>query len=127
VLVAGEPYLHRLAGNMPDGTVVGARGPNGVYAQKSALNDWLRQIYKERAEIYPNYPAYSVAMGFWTEGAYEKRVGPAAARPPTDDVIKAFEFLNFDSPAGKVMMKLGKGHQAVTGTAYGTTARSTAR
>ena len=63
VLVAGEPYLHRLAGNMPDGTIVGARGPNGVYAQKSALNDWLRQIYKERAEIYPNYPAYSVAHG----------------------------------------------------------------
>jgi branched-chain amino acid transport system substrate-binding protein len=121
VLVAGEPYLHRLAGNMPDGTIVGARGPNGVYAQKSALNDWLRQIYKERAEIYPNYPAYSVAMAFLgLKAAYEK-ARAAAGAPATDEVIKAFEFLNFDSPAGKVMMKLGKGHQAVTGTAYGTT------
>ena len=121
VLVAGEPYLHRLAGNMPDGTIVGARGPNGVYAQKSTLNDWLRQIYKERAEIYPNYPAYSVAMAFLgLKAAYEKARGTGGA-PATDEVIKAFEFLNFDSPAGKVMMKLGKGHQAVTGTAYGTT------
>jgi branched-chain amino acid transport system substrate-binding protein len=122
VLVAGEPYLHRLAGNMPDGTIVGARGPNGVYAQKSALNDWLRQIYKEHAEIYPNYPAYSVAMAFLgLKTAYEKARGAGGGAPTTEDVIKAFEFLNFDSPAGKVMMKLGKGHQAVTGTAYGTT------
>ncbi|HYN27264.1 MAG TPA: ABC transporter substrate-binding protein [Burkholderiales bacterium] len=122
VLVAGEPYLHRLAGNMPDGTIVGARGPNGVYAQKSALNDWLRQIYKERAEIYPNYPAYSVAMAFLgLKAAYEKAGGAGGGAPATAEVIKAFEFLNFDSPAGKVMMKLGKGHQAVTGTAYGTT------
>ena len=122
VLVAGEPYLHRLAGNMPDGTIVGARGPNGVYAQKSALNDWLRQIYKERAEIYPNYPAYSVAMAFLgLKAAYEKARGTGSSAPATEEVIKAFEFLNFDSPAGKVMMKLGKGHQAVTGTAYGTT------
>jgi len=122
VLVAGEPYLHRLAGNMPDGTIVGARGPNGVYAQKSALNDWLRQIYKERAEIYPNYPAYSVAMAFLgLKAAYEKARGAGTGAPTTEEVIKAFEFLNFDSPAGRVMMKLGKGHQAVTGTAYGTT------
>ncbi|HEV8263138.1 MAG TPA: ABC transporter substrate-binding protein [Burkholderiales bacterium] len=122
VLVAGEPYLHRLSGNMPDGTIVGARGPNGVFAQKSALNDWLRQIYKERAEIYPNYPAYSVAMAFLgLKAAYEKARGSGGSAPATDEVIKTFEFLNFDSPAGKVMMKLGKGHQAVTGTAYGTT------
>ena len=122
VLVAGEPYLHRLAGNMPDGTIVGARGPNGVYAQKSALNDWLRQIYKERADVYPNYPAYSVAMAFLgLKAAYEKARGAGTGAPTTEEVIKAFEFLNFDSPAGKVMMKLGKGHQAVTGTAYGTT------
>jgi branched-chain amino acid transport system substrate-binding protein len=120
ILVAGEPYLHRLPGSIPDGTIVGARGPSGVYAQKSPLNDWLRQIYKERAEIYPNYPAYSVAQAFLgLKTAYEK--AKALGTAGTDEIIKAFEFETFDSPSGKVMMKLGKGHQAVTGTAYGTT------
>lgn len=141
VLVAGEPYLHRLSGNIPDGAIIGARGPNGVFAQKSPLNDWLRTIYKERGEVYPNYPAYSVAMAFLgLKAAYEKArltaiqaaipMGAAKGvkeemeksygRPSDEEVIKAFEYLNFDSPSGRVMMKLGKGHQAVTGTAYGT-------
>lgn len=120
ILVAGEPYLHRLSGSIPDGTIIGARGPSGVYAQKSALNDWLRQIYKERAENYPNYPAYSVAQAFLgLKSAYEK--AKAKGAPGTEEIIKAFEYETFDSPSGKVMMKLGKGHQAVTGTAYGTT------
>jgi branched-chain amino acid transport system substrate-binding protein len=120
ILVAGEPYLHRLPGSIPDGTIIGARGPSGVYAQKSPLNDWLRQIYKERADIYPNYPAYSVAQAFLgLKTAYEKAKAQGAAG--TEEIIKAFEYQTFDSPSGKVMMKLGKGHQAVTGTAYGTT------
>ena len=120
ILVAGEPYLHRLPGSIPDGTIVGARGPSGVYAQKSALNDWLRQIYKERGETYPNYPAYSVAQAFLgLKTAYEK--AKSKGTPGTDEIIQAFEYESFDSPSGKVMMKLGKGHQAVTGTAYGTT------
>jgi branched-chain amino acid transport system substrate-binding protein len=120
ILVAGEPYLHRLPGSIPDGTIIGARGANGVYAQKSALNDWLRNIYKQRAEIYPNYPAYSVAQAFLgLKSAYEKAKSQGA--PGTGEIIKAFEYETFDSPSGKVMMKLGKGHQAATGTAYGTT------
>ncbi|MEO8008582.1 MAG: hypothetical protein ABI728_08700 [Betaproteobacteria bacterium] len=80
----------------------------------------MKKIYKERAEIYPNYPAYSVAQAFLgLKTAYEK--AKARGTPGTEEIIKAFEYENFDSPSGKVMMKLGKGHQAVTGTAYGTT------
>lgn len=120
ILVAGEPYLHRLPGNIPDGTIIGARGPNGAYAPKSALKDWLVQIYKEKANVEPNYPAYSVAMAFLgLKAAFEKAKAKSGA--DTDAVIKAMEYSTFDSPAGKVMMKLGKGHQAVTGTAYGVT------
>jgi branched-chain amino acid transport system substrate-binding protein len=142
VLVAGEPYLHRLPGKIPDGTIVGARGQNGVFAQDSALKRWLSEIYKAKAGIEPNYPAYSVANAFlgvkaaW-EKAAAKKVGSAipmganknvkeemekAYAPPTqDEVIAMFEKLSFDSPSGKIAMSLGKGHQAVTGTAYGTT------
>lgn len=142
LLIAGEPNLHRLVGNIPDGTIVGARGANGVFAPKSAINDWLRSIYKAKAGMEPNYPAYSVANAFLgLKAAYEKArlekvksatpmgaaegvkegMEKAYAMPVTEEVIAAFEYLNFDTPSGKVMMKLGKGHQAVQGTAYGTT------
>jgi len=142
LLIAGEPNLHRLVGNIPDGTIVGARGPHGVFAPKSALNDWLRSIYRARTGLDPNYPAYSAAQAFLgLKAAYEKArldkvrnatpmgaaegvkegMEEAYKMPSTDEVIAAFEYLTFDGPSGKVMMKLGKGHQAVQGTAYGTT------
>jgi branched-chain amino acid transport system substrate-binding protein len=142
VLVAGEPNLHRLVGNVPDGTIVGARGPNGVFAPRSALNDWLRQIFKAKAGIYPNYSAYSMAQALLgLKTAYEKarlekvqKATPMGANegvkegmekaysaPSTEEVIAALENLTFEGPSGKVMMKLGKGHQAVQGTAYGMT------
>jgi len=142
LLIAGEPNLHRLVGNVPDGTIVGARGPNGVFAPKSALNDWLRSIYIAKTGLEANYPAYSVAQAFLgLKAAYEKArldkvrsatpmgaaegvkegMEQAYMMPSTEEVISAFENLTFQAPSGKVMMKLGNGHQAVQGTAYGTT------
>ncbi len=142
LLIAGEPNLHRLVGNVPDGTIVGARGPNGVFAPKSALNDWLRSIYKAKTGLEPNYPAYSAAQAFLgLKAAYEKArlekvksatpmgaaegvkegMEQAYGMPSTEEVISAFENLTFQAPSGKVMMILGNGHQAVQGTAYGTT------
>jgi branched-chain amino acid transport system substrate-binding protein len=143
VLVAGEPYLHRLAANIPDGTIVGARGTHGVFAPESGLNTWLEKLYKAKANVDPNYPAYSAALAILgLKSAYEKaklaklsssipmgenkgvkeemekayEIGPSA-----EEVIAAFEGLSFASPSGRMRMALGKGHQAVSGTAYGTT------
>jgi len=143
VLVAGEPYLHRLGATVPDGTIVGARGTNGVFAPDSKLKTWLKDIYKAKAGHDPTYPAYSVAAAFLgLKAAYEKakvaklqKSIPMGANPGVreemekaydvgasdDDVIAAFEGLIFDSPGGRTAMGLGKGHQALTGTAYGTT------
>ena len=142
ILIAGEPNLHRMVGNVPDGTIVGARGPHAVFAPPSALNTWLRDTYKAKAGVVPNYPAYSVAQAILgVKAAYEKaiakKIGSAipmgaaknvkeemqkAYAPPTDEeVIAALEFLSFATPSGKVSMSLGKGHQAIQDTAYGTT------
>jgi branched-chain amino acid transport system substrate-binding protein len=144
ILVAGEPYLHRLSDNMPDGTIVGARGTNGVFAPASPLKTWLEAIYKPRAEgISPNYPAYSTALGLLgLKAAYEKAkiaklqsAIPMGANkgvkeemekayqvgPSDDEIIAAFTGLTFDSPSGKMALGLGKGHQAMSGTAYGVT------
>lgn len=142
VLVAGEPYLHRLPGKIPDGTIVGARGTNGVFAPDSPFKRWLVEIYKAKANLDPNYPAYSTAQAFLgLKAAYEKamrdkissaipmgaaknvkeEMEKAYSPPNQEEIIAAFEKLTFDSPSGKVKMTLGKGHQAVMGTAYGTT------
>jgi branched-chain amino acid transport system substrate-binding protein len=143
VLVAGEPYLHRLGPNIPDGTIVGARGTHGVFAPESKLKSWLKEVYRTKADHDPNYPAYSVALGFLgLKAAYEKaKVTKLSASipmganknvkdemekaysvgPSDDEVIAAFEGLAFDSPSGRSVMGLGKGHQSVMGTAYGTT------
>ena len=141
VLIAGEPNLHRLVGNIPDGTIVGARGPHGVFAPNTPLNTWLREIYKAKTGLYPNYPAYSVAQAFLgLKAAYERarlekirnaipmgaakgvkeEMEKAYAAPTAEEVAAALEGLTFEGPSGKVMMRLGKGHQAVQGTAYGT-------
>lgn len=126
MLVAGEAHLGRLADSIPEGSIVGARGTNGVFAPRSALQDWLRQIYFESARDVPNYPAYSMAQALLgLKSAYEKATeqiapGTRQRNPGTDAIIAAFEYQSFDTPSGRVVMKLGRGHQAVTGTAYGT-------
>ena len=53
VLVAGEPYLERLTGTIPDGTIIGARGTSGVFAPESELNT-LRTIYFKKEKIGPH-------------------------------------------------------------------------
>ena len=73
VLVAGEPYLERLIGTIPDGTIIGARGTSGVFAPESELNTWLRTIYFKKEKSYPTYPAYSMAKAILgLKSAYEK-------------------------------------------------------
>ena len=144
VLVAGEPYLERLAGNLPDGTIIGGRGTHGVFAPDGKYNSWLEEIYTAKSGGQEaHYPAYSVALAFLgLKSAYEKaKVTKLSASipmganksvkdemekaykvgPSDDEIIAAFEGLSFDSPSGKAVMGLGKGHQAVMGTAYGTT------
>jgi branched-chain amino acid transport system substrate-binding protein len=57
-----------------------------------------------------------------TKAAYEKAQAANGGNAPNQDqIIAAFENLTFEAPSGKVQMSLGKGHQAVQGTAYGTT------
>jgi len=144
VLVAGEPYLQRLGTTIPDGTIVGARGTHGVFAPATPLNAWLKELYKAKAAgVLPTYPVYSTALGFLgLKAAYEKaKITKLSASipmgankgvkdemekaynvgPSEEEVIAAFEGLSFESPSGRMVLGLGKGHQALSGTAYGMT------
>ena len=55
------------------------------------------------------------------KSAYEKAMDKNGGKhPDQDQIIAAFEHHAWEGPSGKVEMKLGKGHQAVQGTAIGT-------
>jgi len=122
VLVAAEPHLDRLAGVVPDGTILGARGPVGVFAPDLPLTRWFKGTYRAKTGIDPVYVAYSPALAILAlKTAYEKAQAKKKAAPTQEDVIAALEGLTFESPAGTVSMARAKGHQAIQGTVYGMT------
>jgi branched-chain amino acid transport system substrate-binding protein len=122
VLTCGETATHKLAGQIPDGTIIGARGPHGAYAPDVELNRWFRSLYQDRFVLSPNYPAYHMAQAILgLKAAYEKAQGASTRAPSQEQIIAAFEGLSFETPSGTIKMALGKGHQAVEGTVYGQT------
>jgi branched-chain amino acid transport system substrate-binding protein len=123
VMTAGEPTLVRLGTQVPEGTVIGARGPFDMFAPDTELNRWFRKAYEDRYSVAPSYPAYKMAQAILgVKAAYEKaQAANSGKRPSQEQIIAAFENLSYEAPGGKVDMALGKGHQAVQGTAYGVT------
>ena len=121
VLTAGETAMHRLGAQMPEGTVIGARGPHGNFAPDNALNQWFRKAYFDRFGTWPTYPSYKMAQALLgVKAAYEKAAkGTGGAMPNTDQVIAALEHLEYEGPSGTVSMALANGHQAIQDTAYG--------
>ena len=118
ILTAGETAMARLGAQIPDGTVIGARGPHGVYAPDNQLNRWLRKAFFDRYGVAATYPAYHMAQALLgLKTAYEK-AGSGAGQ---EKVIAALEGSSFETPSGTIRMALAKGHQAIEETVYGTT------
>jgi len=121
ILTAGETAMFKLASQIPDGTIIGARGPHGVFAPDNELNRWFRRAFEQRYAVPASYPTYHMAQAILgLKAAYEKAQGASANAPSAEQVIASLEGLSFEVPSGTVKMALGKGHQAVQGTAYGT-------
>lgn len=125
VLTTGETALHPLAGRIPDGTIIGARGPHSIFAPDNALNRWFNKAYQQRFGMPPVFTSYHIVQAILgTKAAYEKAQAAAKGKKPNDQqIIEAFEGLAFETPSGETRMSLGKGHQGVQGTAYGMTKR----
>lgn len=123
ILTTGETAMFKLADKIPNGTIIGARGTHGVLAPASELNKWFRAAYQDRYQLPPVYPSYHMVQAILgTKTAYEKAQAANGGNAPSQDqIIAAFENLVYESPSGKVQMAIGKGHQAIQGTAYGTT------
>lgn len=122
VLTTADTLMPRLRDQLPAGVVVGARGPHGALAPDNPLNDWLVETYKSFVGMRPVYPAYHMAqaiLGF--KASYEKAMDEAGGQPDVEQVIAAFEGLEFETPSGMIQMALANGHQAVEPATYGTT------
>ena len=73
VLSAGEPGINRLGTRIPDGTIIGARGPFGPFAPTPSSTGGSRAAFQERYHVPPNYASYKATnalLGLKT--AYEK-------------------------------------------------------
>ena len=114
-----EAAMWRLRDKLPDGTLIGARGPNGPLAPDTEFNRWFKRIYTERYNVPPTYPAYQMAMSLLgLKLAYEK-ARKADAKPTSDEVAAAFKGIEFEGPSGAVKLAIGDGHQGISETAYG--------
>jgi branched-chain amino acid transport system substrate-binding protein len=122
VLTTGESSLWRLGPKLPDGAIVGARGPHTFFAHDSDLNSWFRKAYVGRFNEQPIYPAYDFAQSILgLKTAWEKaQAKKGGERPTTEEVISAFEGISFKTPSTTVQMALGNGHQGISDTAVGT-------
>ena len=124
VFTVGETSVYRLNKRMPEGVVLGARGPYGVIVlnRPSALNKWFIAAYKDRFGSYPPGPAYQYAQAVLaTKIAYDAAAKKAGAFPSQDQVIAELKGAEFESFSTHVKMALGDGHQAITENGYGIT------
>lgn len=123
VLSTADTALPRLGGDIPEGTVIGARGPHGALAPDNELNRWFTQAYRDRFGVRPVYSAYHYAQAvLGVKAAYEKAIEANGGQwPSVEQVIAAFEGLSFETPSGTISLGLGQGHQAVEPVVYGTT------
>ena len=122
VYTVGEQIVYRHAAKIPDGTLIGSRGPNGLLAPDNALNRWFAEAYQMRFSSRPSFPAYHMyhsLLGLkaaWDVAAKEK----GGARPSREEVAAKFKHLEFETASGKIKMALGRGHQGIEDMPFGT-------
>jgi branched-chain amino acid transport system substrate-binding protein len=123
VLSAADHVLPGLGDKMPDGVILGARGAYGLMSPKSALNDWWWKIYQDAYKVYPVQAPYRMVQSLLgLKLAVEKAMAANGGKKPTpEQLAAALRNSQWDSPAGRIRMNLGDGHQATQDTAIGRT------
>ena len=107
VFTPGEHMLQDVGKDMPEGVVIGARGdhwflqtPNDPIHKEFV--DGYRAKYG-RYPVYPSYHMYQAVAG--VKAVYEKATKDAGGKWPTpDQVIKAFEGIEYRVPPGRTMV-----------------------
>src|SRR5262249_20242392 len=104
ILTTGETAMHKLAAQIPDGTVLGA--PDNAY------NRWFAKGFEAKYSAPPNYASYQMAQAILgVKAAWEKAMAAnGGKRPSNEEVGAALERLTFEGPGGQVRMTNGNGH-----------------
>jgi branched-chain amino acid transport system substrate-binding protein len=123
VFSAADHVLPGLGDKMPDGTILGARGAYGLMSPKSPLNDWWWDLYSKAYNVYPVQAPYRMVQSLLgLKLAVEKAMAANGGKKPTgEQLAAALTGLEWESPAGRIRMALGDGHQAIQDTAIGKT------
>lgn len=106
VLTAGEHMLQDVGKDMPEGVVIGARGDHWfLHNATDALHKEFVDGYRARYGRYPVYPSYHMYQAVaGVKAAFDKALkGAAGAWPTQDQVIKAFEGVEYRVPPGRTM------------------------
>jgi len=56
------PEIHKPDGHIPDGTIIGVRGPHSVFAPDTQLNRWFKSAYEKRYGTAPLFLAYHMVQ-----------------------------------------------------------------
>lgn len=124
ILSASDHVLQPLGNKMPDGVIIGARGANGQFAEKSPINDWFVAAFaKAHPGINPVQPQYRAVQGLLgLKTAVEKAMAANGGKKPTsDEMAAAMVGIEWDAPSGHIKLALGDGHQAIQSNAVGRT------
>lgn len=122
--VAGTA-VYRLGNKMPEGAILGARGPYGIFAEDidTPMNKWFWNAYVDRFGTKPTGPSYQYAQGILVaKYGFDKAAEMNGGKfPTTEQIIKAIEGAAIPSISTTVYMQRSKGHQAMTEHMYGIT------
>jgi branched-chain amino acid transport system substrate-binding protein len=121
VLTTGEAQVHVLGNRIPDGAIIGARGPHGIFAPDNVLNRWFKTTYEKRYGASPPFAAYHMVQAILgTKAAYEKaKAANSGKAPDNDQIAAAFQRLTYETPSGTTRMAIGNGHQGIQDMVYG--------
>jgi branched-chain amino acid transport system substrate-binding protein len=116
ILPVLEQSFQDLKNETPEGVIALPRATSGYFLhpdpQSHPLQKEFVEAYKARFGRYPDYVAYRTYQAFaGLKAAYEKAIDQVGRWPKTEEVMKAFEDLTWQTPIGPVTMRAD--HQAV--------------
>src|SRR5438093_645408 len=112
--------------DLPEGFVVGFRGTHWPEVPDPAKNPLQKEFVERCTKKFgepcgsPHGSYHMVQALQGVKAAYEKAIKTTGRWPGVEDVVRAFEYLEFDSPSGRIAMAVGSGHQAIEDSLYGT-------